>query len=403
MTATPPKYVKHVLITLQTAGYRAFLVGGCVRDIILGRTPSDWDVTTNALPEEIMSVFPSSVPTGLQHGTVTVRVGRSRVEVTTLRTDGDYADHRRPGSVAYISDITTDLSRRDFTMNAIAISSDGLIIDPFNGSGDIKNSLIRCVGEPEKRFTEDALRMFRAIRFSAQLGFDIEEKTAAAIYGASNLAVHLAAERVRDELEKILISPRTERISRLLSFGLLDAFTLRPRASFEFARASTLPRNKLQRWAAFCCLLEINKSITSTESFLRSLRLDNGTIKNCSAGVTLALLSLPQDARVWKEILAEHGTDAAMAVAAAAHMIKPGNYIKTLRALLRSGECFSLNRLAVNGNDVMQLGLRGVEVGYALKDLLTHVLEHPGDNDKAILMDILTDRLTIAEAEISCV
>ena len=397
MTATPPKYVKQILMTLQKEDYRAFLVGGCVRDMFLERTPSDWDITTNALPDEIMAVFPDTLATGLKHGTVTVKVGRHRVEVTTMRLDGEYSDHRRPGSVAYISDLTADLARRDFTMNAIAISSDGFVIDPNSGVADIKKSLVRCVGDPETRFTEDALRMFRAIRFSAQLGFDIEENTAAAIYSSSHLAAIISAERIRDELEKILMSPKPERISRMLSFGLLDTFLLRPRASFDFARASSLPKNKMQRWAAFCCLLEQKKLISSTEIFLRRLRLDNNTIKSCSLGVRAALTNLPETVRDWKGILAEQGTNVALGAAAAAEMIKHGNYIKTLRILLRSGDCFSLSRLAVNGDDIMQFGLSGVEVGYALKTLLNHVLDHPKDNKKEILMAILTVILTEAK------
>ena len=170
---TPPKHVKHIMITLQARGYRAFLVGGCVRDMILGAQPQDWDICTSALPEQVMEVFPGSRPTGLRHGTVTVTENAKSVEVTTFRSEGRYADHRHPDSVSFVGDLTTDLSRRDFTMNAIAVSIDGLVADPFGGVEDIKNKLIRCVGEPEQRFEEDALRMFRAFRFSARLGFGL--------------------------------------------------------------------------------------------------------------------------------------------------------------------------------------------------------------------------------------
>ena len=197
---TPPKHVKHIMITLQARGHTVCLVGGCVRDMILGVQPQDWDICTSALPEQVMEIFPHSRPTGLKHGTVTVIENSKSVEVTTFRSESSYSDHRHPDSVSFVGDLTADLSRRDFTMNAIAIHTDGLVSDPFGGMDDIKNKLIRCVGDPEKRFEEDALRMFRAIRFSARLGFAIEPETRAAISKKAPLAAALAAERVRDEI-----------------------------------------------------------------------------------------------------------------------------------------------------------------------------------------------------------
>ena len=189
---SPPKYVKHILITLQSRGHAAYLVGGCVRDMILGVHPQDWDICTSALPEQTLEIFPNTRPTGLKHGTVTVYVNSRSVEVTTFRSDGAYADHRHPTAVSFVGDLTTDLSRRDFTMNAIALPPDGLVVDPFGGVDDIKNRIIRCVGYPELRFEEDALRMFRALRFSARLGFTIEEKTLSAIEKKAPLAASLA-------------------------------------------------------------------------------------------------------------------------------------------------------------------------------------------------------------------
>ena len=193
----PPKYVINVMERLSRRGFEVYLVGGCVRDLIIGRRPCDWDVCTSALPEEVMSFFPRSRPTGIKHGTVTVISHGSPVEVTTFRSDGEYKDHRRPESVIFIGDLKSDLERRDFTINALAMPLSGEILDNFGGRKDIENKLIRCVGEPEKRFDEDALRMLRAFRFSAVLGFEIEQDTLDAIKIKAHLSKELAKERIR--------------------------------------------------------------------------------------------------------------------------------------------------------------------------------------------------------------
>ena len=203
---TPPKHVLQVLRSLKARGYVAYLVGGCVRDMVLGVHPNDWDICTSALPEQVLEVFPHARPTGIRHGTVTVDINSRHVEVTTFRSEGDYADHRHPSTVHFVGELTTDLSRRDFTMNAMALSPDGLLLDPYGGLEDIRRRCIRCVGEAPERFEEDALRMFRALRFSARLDFSIAEDTLAAISQKAPLASSLAAERVRDEVEKTLLT-----------------------------------------------------------------------------------------------------------------------------------------------------------------------------------------------------
>ena len=225
---SPPAYVRQVLTTLQARGHSAFLVGGCVRDMILGVHPQDWDVCTGALPGEVLEIFPGSRPTGLRHGTVTVVLGKKRVEVTTFRRESGYGDHRHPDEVSFVGDLTADLSRRDFTINAIAVPPDGLVVDPFGGVQDIRDRVVRCVGEPAERFEEDALRMFRALRFSARLGFEIEPLTMAAIEAKAPLAAALAPERIRDEVEKLLLTRQPEKMAALVGAGLLDAFLRRP-------------------------------------------------------------------------------------------------------------------------------------------------------------------------------
>ena len=195
---------------VRKAGGRALLVGGCVRDMLRGRKPKDIDITTDALPSETRKIFPRSVPTGEKYGTVTVFYGKGKAEVTTFRTESGYTDSRRPDGVAFVKTVNEDLSRRDFTVNAMAMAKRGDIIDLFGGRDDLHNKIIRCVGDAETRFSEDALRMLRAVRFSAQLGFSIDAATEAAIKKLAPLAKNLSRERVRAEMMKTLLTNRAE-------------------------------------------------------------------------------------------------------------------------------------------------------------------------------------------------
>ena len=203
-----PAYVRETLTALETAGHQAYCVGGCVRDSLLGRMPEDWDVTTSALPEETMKVFGDrAIPTGLKHGTVTVCCQEGKVETTTFRRDGVYADHRHPEQVTFTPDLTEDLARRDFTVNAMATDLRGMVYDPFDGQADLQEEILRCVGDPERRFSEDALRILRCLRFAAVLGFSIEPETGKALMTCRNLLREMAPERVHEELTKLLCGP----------------------------------------------------------------------------------------------------------------------------------------------------------------------------------------------------
>lgn len=387
---TPPKYVKQVLLGLQAREYRAYLVGGCVRDMILGYSPNDWDICTSALPEEVMEVFPASRPTGLKHGTVTVVIGSHSVEVTTFRSDGEYSDHRRPDSISFVTDLTADLSRRDFTMNAVALSPDGLTVDPFGGLEDIRAGIVRCVGEPEQRFGEDALRMFRALRFAARLGFTIDIDTYSAIQAKSGLAAALAAERVRDELEKTLMTNHTERIGEMINLGLLDRYVHRGEGETpSFSALSQLQKKALPRWAVFAIMLEVNGYIGSVRDFLAGLRLDGHTIRCCADASAIAAAPPPQDKLGWKKLLNRYGVDAA-ACAAAAYGALSGSdeFEKQFVSVLKSGECFSMRRLAVTGDDLLELGLRGPQLGEMMRFLLDYVMEHPEFNRRELLLTL---------------
>lgn len=217
-----PAGVAALLDTLRGAGCEAHPVGGCVRDLLLGRTPGDYDVCTSARPEQVMALFPRTLPTGLRHGTVTVLTESGAVEVTTFRREGGYADGRRPDGVRFDVGLAEDLSRRDFTVNAMALSTEGEVIDPSGGQADLARRQIRCVGDPDRRFAEDALRMLRAVRFAAQLDFSIEDATLAAIRRNAGRTARVSGERVKAEVEKILLSDRPERAGLLLELGLLE-------------------------------------------------------------------------------------------------------------------------------------------------------------------------------------
>ena len=370
----PPKYVLNILCALDSAGHRAVLAGGCVRDSLLGRRPSDWDIASSASPEEVLALFPRCVPTGIKHGTVTVLSGGGSVEVTAFRAEGGYSDHRRPDSVSFGCPLEADLARRDLTVNAMAMDAAGEITDPFGGRDDLRRRLLRCVGEPERRFDEDALRMLRTVRFSAQLGFEIEPRTLEAIRALAHLASGLSAERVRDELLKTLRSPAPGLVWQLVDLGLLGACLAPGDASAPREALDVLPI--YARLAHFCRGLELGGYIMSTDRFLAALRFDGETLRRTASAVEV----LKSGSRDWKRLLRGHGEAAVLA----AH---PKN--RALRAVLRSGECWELSSLAIGGRELAALGYSGPELGRELRRLLDHVIDYPADNRADILCKLV--------------
>ena len=370
----PPKYVLNILCALNSAGHRAVLAGGCVRDNLLGRRPSDWDIASSASPEEVLALFPRCVPTGIKHGTVTVLSGGGSVEVTAFRAEVGYSDHRRPDSVSFGCPLEADLARRDLTVNAMAMDAAGEITDPFGGRDDLRRRLLRCVGEPERRFDEDALRMLRTVRFSAQLGFEIEPRTLEAIRALAHLASGLSAERVRDELLKTLRSPAPGLVWQLVDLGLLDACLAPGDASAPREALDVLPI--YARLAHFCRGLELGGYIMSTDRFLAALRFDGETLRRTASAVEV----LKSGSRDWKRLLRGHGEAAVLA----AH---PKN--RALRAVLRSGECWELSSLAIGGRELAALGYSGPELGRELRRLLDHVIDCPADNRADILCKLV--------------
>ena len=395
-----PIYVIDTLTTLENSNFKAYLVGGCTRDSLLGITPSDWDITTDALPEDIIRIFPHTIPTGIKHGTITVICpDKQSIEITTFRADGEYKDSRHPEEVYFSKDITDDLSRRDFTMNAIAWSLHEGLVDPFDGITDITNQIIRTVGAAKKRFSEDALRMMRAIRFSSILNFSLDSEIPAAISDLSDLLKNISIERIRDEFEKTLLSPQPQKILFFLNLGLSKYFfpELSKIAQIKSEATISILSDSCQcfpsRFAyllSSCCLdsspimkrLKFdNKTSALTQSILRCLNEDFPVTpylmrkalsnKMLSSGLYLSL-KIRRDTSSSSE--AKIKIDSALAI---------------YNDILVGNHCTNLATLAVNGNDLDALGIKdGKEKGNMLNKLLDNVLLDPSLNTYDILIKI---------------
>lgn len=432
-----PEGVREVLETLEAAGHEAWCVGGCVRDALLGRAPEDWDVTTSALPEETMAAFGDrALPTGLKHGTVTVRAAGGGVEVTTYRLDGAYRDHRRPESVAFTRSLEEDLARRDFTVNAMALDLRGALRDPFGGRADLERRLLRCVGDPDRRFQEDALRILRGMRFAAVLGLEEDGETRRAVDRNRELLREIAPERIQIELVKLLCG-RCAREALDRHPLVIGAFwpEILPMVRFDqrnihhcydvwehstAALANTPPVPEL-RCAAL--LHDVGKPSTFTldgngvghfyghakasvalaDGMLRRLRFPNDfrervvrlvdwhdrDIPRTDKGVRRALRLLgEEELRLLLDL--KRADNLAQAAAYRGRQLEIDRGEAILDRLLAEDACFSLRQLAVNGNDLMALGLRGPAVGQALEKLLSRVVDGELPNDRAALLEFVT-------------
>ena len=384
-----PYEVEWVIGKIRDAGYEAFAVGGCVRDTLLGRTPEDWDVTTSARPEAVKAIFERTVDTGLQHGTVTVLKNRKGYEVTTYRIDGEYHDGRHPDSVEFTPNLLEDLKRRDFTINAMAYSHETGIVDEFGGMEDLKAGIVRCVGRPEDRFTEDALRLLRALRFSAQLGFEIEESTYAAIKTIAPNLAKVSKERVQAELTKLLLSAHPERILLLKETGLSAQIVPGFDAVFApalFSKLSRLPAEKSLRWAGFL----LCQGEKQAEAVLKGLKMDNETIGNVSRMIEGAKETLPLEKPAVRRAMSRYTPyQLEGALKLKELMGSPdAEEIRRLREeIIRDGDCVSLKDLAVKGRDLLEAGVeRGPMVGEILNHLFDLVLLYPEKNDRELLL-----------------
>ena len=391
-----------LLDTLHAAGYAAYAVGGCVRDSLLGRTAHDWDLCTSALPQQVMELFGAEqcIPTGLQHGTVTIKYGGQLYETTTFRTEGNYTDGRHPDAVQFVPDVREDLARRDFTINAMAYNEAEGLVDPFGGQADLQNGLLRAVGEPQQRFTEDALRILRLYRFAARFGFALDAATARA---ARQLAPHLdciSAERIQEELAKLLAAPQPGAylepavlavVLPELTPAALDA--AKPVVDACPAGEENLP----VRWAALLGAL----GETDTRRVLKRLRCSNTCIEETTVlvretageGVSEEKASAhPGDIHL-RQILGRYGLCTVERLCALCAALHPQNApdcalaAQRARQLEADGVCCRVSQLAVNGRDLMAAGIpAGPALRRVLEALLDGVIRAEYPNEKPVLL-----------------
>ena len=401
-----PENAQMIIQTLNEAGHEAYVVGGCVRDACLGRVPQDWDITTSALPSEVKALFRRTVDTGIKHGTVTVMIGKTGYEVTTYRVDGAYHDGRHPDAVTFTGSLAEDLKRRDFTINAMAYHPENGLVDLFDGQGDLKKGLIRAVGEPAERFSEDALRMLRAVRFAAQLGFGIEEKTKQAIRELSPSIEKISEERIREELTKLLLSARPEFLELAIETGITavvlpeaDAAGEKRAGAYRAIRSlkETFAGTEKEKTALIYALLLAENGAAEA---VRRLKFDNETIaavEMLTQNREMTFAEDPVQARRWLNRLGEENLRLTFAYrramiagygpAEALAPVEAGE--RAVRQVLDAGDCYDLKHLAVKGADLIAEGYApGRELGEILAKLLDAVIEDPSLNEKETLLCI---------------
>lgn len=448
-----PDNVGRIIDILNENGYEAYIVGGCVRDAILGKKPDDWDITTSAKPEEVKSLFRRTIDTGIKHGTVTVMMKNTDTgnpegfEVTTYRVDGKYEDHRRPKEVTFTASLLEDMKRRDFTINAMAYNEREGIIDHFDGIGDLKRGVIRCVGKPDERFDEDALRILRAVRFAAQLDCSIEQGTKDAIKTKAQFLKDISAERIHMELTKLLVSGHPERLKDAYELGVtavvLPEFDLMMQTEQNNRHhmynvgehtlhvIKEMPETETLRWAAL--LHDVAKpaakssdkkgdhfyghneaGVKIAEEILTRLKFDNHTIARVKRLVLWHDYGMGQkpSLRSFRKSLSKMGADlfedyvyikrADILAQSEYKREEKLNNLEQLkeyyRQIMSEEQCLSLKDLKIKGKDLMELGMKpGKEIGLALDMMLACVLEKPELNDREILLSMVKEKLQFYE------
>lgn len=354
-----PEQVKFIISELNKNGYEGYIVGGCVRDYLMDIPPHDYDITTSALPEEVKAIFPHTVDTGIEHGTVTVIIDKIGYELTTYRIDGEYKDNRHPEQVIFTDKLAGDLSRRDFTVNAIAYNDQRGYVDMFGGMEDIKKAIIKGVGEPSKRFQEDALRMMRALRFSAQLNFSIEENTMLALKENAQLIKNISIERIREEFFKLIISDHNERLDLLYDSGMLPYFLpeleqIIVDKSISYSTINTLSKDICVRLAYVFHTLDSD----NVKKILHNFRTDNKTNKITSQLVKYIDFEITDKYSLRKliSILGEN-TEHEIEIMGAVKGIDTSKAKEMYSEIISAGDCCNLKSLAINGNDLKELGI----------------------------------------------
>ena len=442
-----PQAVKEIIETLEGAGFEAFAVGGCVRDAVLGRIPADWDITTSAMPEEVKALFSRTIDTGIQHGTVTVMVDHVGYEVTTYRIDGEYEDARHPKEVAFTSNLVEDLKRRDFTINAMAYNDRAGIVDEFDGIGDLEKGVIRCVGNPLDRFGEDALRMLRAVRFSAQLGFAIDEATKEAIITLAPNLEKISAERIQVELVKLLTSDHPDYLRVAYETGITAVVLPEFDAMMNCDQKDALHEESVGEHTLKSLLnVEADKVLRLTMLFhdfgkpmthsrteegitrffghpdigadlsreiMRRLKFDNDTtdkVKKLTAVHDLFVRNAPNRVRrcmskVGKDLFpyflkVRRANILAWKEDAQEKALAELQELETIyEGILERAECVCIKELQVDGKDLMAAGVKqGKQIGDILSDLLEVVLEEPEKNTKETLLAYVKENYFKEEA-----
>lgn len=439
-----PEKVRYIIEELEKAGHEAYAVGGCVRDSLLGRKPDDWDITTSANPYEVKEVFAKTIDTGIQHGTVTVMLNKEGFEVTTYRIDGEYEDSRHPKEVIFTKNLVEDLKRRDFTINAMAYNDRSGIVDAFSGMQDLENGVICCVGNAKERFTEDALRMMRAVRFSAQLGYEIEESTQEAIRELAQTLRNISAERIQTELVKLLVSPHPDYLRKAYELGMtaiimpefdeaMQCEQNNPHHMYTVGEhllqcVTKVQADKALRIAAI--LHDIGKPVMKktdeagidhfrghvelgeemVNKILRRLKFDNDTITKARKYVKFhdyRMETTPKAVRRAINKIGEEYFEAVMELQKA-DMLAQSTYkreekqlrLETVWSLYQeiknNKNCVSLKTLEMTGNDLIALGVpQGKQIGIVLGTLLEDVLDTPEHNNKAYLTDLVKEIISL--------
>ena len=431
-----PENAKKILDTIHEAGFEAYVVGGCVRDAVLGRTPGDWDITTNALPQDIKKLFKRTIDTGIEHGTVTVMMGKEGYEVTTYRIDGKYEDNRHPSEVTFTKNLTEDMKRRDFTINAMAYSEEEGLIDRFGGLEDIEKRLIRCVGDPRERFSEDALRIMRAIRFSAQLDYSIEDETREAIKELAPTLEKISAERIQVELVKLLLSEHPDKLRQAYELGITKVILPEFDACMETDQNNihhaysvgehiiqamlNIRSDRVLRLTMLMHDMAKPATITVDEDgvshfyghselgvkmakvIFRRLKFDRDTMDKVCNLILYHDDRFPATPRNIRRAMNRVGVDAFpdWLEVRRADTLAQSDYMRDEKlasideakeiyeAIVRDKECVTLKDLAVNGRDLIELGItQGKTIGNVLGNMLKDVLDYPEHNTKEYLLE----------------
>ena len=446
-----PPGAAYIIEELNKRGYEAFIVGGCVRDSLLGRVPNDWDITTSATPYQVKDIFKKTVDTGLQHGTVTVLVDKEHAkgaeysyEVTTYRVDGVYEDHRRPSGVTFSQSLEEDLKRRDFTINAMAYNDKDGVVDIFGGQEDLKRKLIRCVGKPSERFDEDALRILRAVRFAAQLGCTIDEETGTAMKKQAHFLKDISAERIREELTKLIISDNPSMLVTAYEFGLTKEFLPEFDAMMETMQNNpnhkytvgihtikvmeNVPKDTVIRYTALlhdiakpaCKTTDENgtdhfyehqkKGSDMARGILRRLKFDNDTVDRVTRLVLYHDYGIGTDLgiKAFRRFLAKLGVEnfedyimirEADIKAQSEYMLENKKvniekFKEMYEVVISKNQCLKIADLAIDGKDLIELGMKpGRTMGEMLHYLLECVMDEPSLNNKDILTNLVKKKI----------